>query len=133
MPALGLEPARFQIAYGVPWKGTIPQRVRIPPGKLSLQPVAIEADDGGNDKVRDGKETGAPRCTSASATGDNGGEQELVRAYAWIRCADAQGIAFLRHPIQLLYDEMYEACHEHVEKALARADELSRLHCANAP
>ena len=37
--------------YGVPWKGTIPQRVRIPPGKLSLQPVAIGADDGGNDIV----------------------------------------------------------------------------------
>ena len=51
-PALGLELGRFQIAYGVPWKGTIPQRVRIPPGKLSLQPVAIGADDGGNDIVR---------------------------------------------------------------------------------
>ena len=38
--------------YGVPWKGTVPQRVRIPPGKLSLQPVAIGADDGGNDIVR---------------------------------------------------------------------------------
>ena len=40
------------ITYGVPWKGTVPQRVRIPPGKLSLQPVAIGADDGGNDIVR---------------------------------------------------------------------------------
>ena len=39
-------------AYRVPWKGTVPQRVRIPPGKLSLQPVAIGADDGGNDIVR---------------------------------------------------------------------------------
>ena len=29
------------ITYRVPWKGTVPQRVRIPPGKLSLQPVAI--------------------------------------------------------------------------------------------
>ena len=38
--------------YRVPWKGTVPQRVRIPPGKLSLQPVAIGADDGGNDIVR---------------------------------------------------------------------------------
>ena len=42
----------FLITYGVPWKGTVPQRVRIPPGKLSLQPVAIGADDGGNDIVR---------------------------------------------------------------------------------
>ena len=42
----------IQDAYGVPWKGTVPQRVRIPPGKLSLQPVAIGADDGGNDIVR---------------------------------------------------------------------------------
>ena len=42
----------FHFAYGVPWKGTVPQRVRIPPGKLSLQPVAIGADDGGNDIVR---------------------------------------------------------------------------------
>ena len=40
------------ITYRVPWKGTVPQRVRIPPGKLSLQPVAIGADDGGNDIVR---------------------------------------------------------------------------------
>ena len=40
------------ITYGVPWKGTVPQRVRIPPGELSLQPVAIGADDGGNDIVR---------------------------------------------------------------------------------
>ena len=24
------------ITYCVPWKGTVPQRVRIPPGKLSL-------------------------------------------------------------------------------------------------
>ena len=36
----------------MPWKGTIPPRVRIPPGKLSLQPVAIGADDRGNDIVR---------------------------------------------------------------------------------
>ena len=43
---------KFLITYGVPWKGTVPQRVRIPPGKLSLQPVAIGADDGGNDIVR---------------------------------------------------------------------------------
>ena len=43
---------RLLITYGVPWKGTVPQRVRIPPGKLSLQPVAIGADDGGNDIVR---------------------------------------------------------------------------------
>ena len=42
----------FLITYRVPWKGTVPQRVRIPPGKLSLQPVAIGADDGGNDIVR---------------------------------------------------------------------------------
>ena len=42
----------FLITYGVPWKGTVPQRVRNPPGKLSLQPVAIGADDGGNDIVR---------------------------------------------------------------------------------
>ncbi len=28
---------------GVPWKGTQPQWVRIPPGNWSLQPVAIEA------------------------------------------------------------------------------------------
>ena len=41
-----------QATYRVPWKGTVPQRVRIPPGKLSLQPVAIGADDGGNDIVR---------------------------------------------------------------------------------
>ena len=40
------------ITYRVPWKGTVPQRVRIPPGELSLQPVAIGADDGGNDIVR---------------------------------------------------------------------------------
>ena len=40
------------ITYRVPWKGTVPQRVRIPPGKLSLQPVAIGAGDGGNDIVR---------------------------------------------------------------------------------
>ena len=50
--ALQLKPSRFLAAYGVPWKGTVPQRVRIPPGKLSLQPVAIGADDGGNDIVR---------------------------------------------------------------------------------
>ena len=43
---------RHLITYRVPWKGTVPQRVRIPPGKLSLQPVAIGADDGGNDIVR---------------------------------------------------------------------------------
>ena len=42
----------YLITYGVPWKGTVPQRVRNPPGKLSLQPVAIGADDGGNDIVR---------------------------------------------------------------------------------
>ena len=42
----------YQDKYRVPWKGTVPQRVRIPPGKLSLQPVAIGADDGGNDIVR---------------------------------------------------------------------------------
>ena len=42
----------YLITYRVPWKGTVPQRVRIPPGKLSLQPVAIGADDGGNDIVR---------------------------------------------------------------------------------
>ena len=42
----------FLITYRVPWKGTVSQRVRIPPGKLSLQPVAIGADDGGNDIVR---------------------------------------------------------------------------------
>ena len=45
-------PSSFLITYGVPWKGTVAQRVRIPPGKLSLQPVAIGADDGGNDIVR---------------------------------------------------------------------------------
>ena len=44
--------SHFLITYRVPWKGTVPQRVRIPPGKLSLQPVAIGADDGGNDIVR---------------------------------------------------------------------------------
>ena len=37
--------------HDAPWKSTIPQRVRIPPGKLSLQPAAIGADDGGNDIV----------------------------------------------------------------------------------
>ena len=37
---------RFPAAYGVPWKGTIPQRVRIPPGKLSNLSVAIGADNG---------------------------------------------------------------------------------------
>ena len=46
------EGVHYQIPYRVPWKGTVPQRVRIPPGKLSLQPVAIGADDGGNDIVR---------------------------------------------------------------------------------
>ena len=46
------QPKGFLITYRVPWKGTVPQRVRIPPGKLSLQPVAIGADDGGNDIVR---------------------------------------------------------------------------------
>ena len=46
------DPRAFLITYRVPWKGTVPQRVRIPPGKLSLQPVAIGADDGGNDIVR---------------------------------------------------------------------------------
>ena len=45
-------PSDFLITYRVPWKGTVPQRVRNPPGKLSLQPVAIGADDGGNDIVR---------------------------------------------------------------------------------
>ena len=46
------KPNSLLIPYGVPWKGTVAQRVRIPPGKLSLQPVAIGADDGGNDIVR---------------------------------------------------------------------------------
>ena len=50
-PAMS-RPRPHLITYGVPWKGTVPQRVRIPPGKLSLQPVAIGADDGGNDIVR---------------------------------------------------------------------------------
>ena len=55
-PAYSLQRPRrttsLLITYGVPWKGTVAQRVRIPPGKLSLQPVAIGADDGGNDIVR---------------------------------------------------------------------------------
>ena len=50
--AAGLNVKFILITYRVPWKGTVPQRVRIPPGKLSLQPVAIGADDGGNDIVR---------------------------------------------------------------------------------
>ena len=36
-----MAPKPYLITYRVPWKGTVPQRVRIPPGKLSLQPVAI--------------------------------------------------------------------------------------------
>ena len=47
-----LDERGYRSAYGVPWKGTVPQRVRIPPGKLSLQPVAIGADGRGNDIVR---------------------------------------------------------------------------------
>ena len=47
-----IEPIRLRSAYSVPWKGTIPQWVRIPLRKLSLQPVATGADDGGNDIVR---------------------------------------------------------------------------------
>ena len=40
-----------ETALDMPWKGTDPQRVQIPPGRLSFQPVAIGADDGGNDVV----------------------------------------------------------------------------------
>ena len=39
------------ITYGVR-KGTVSQRVRVSPGKTSLQSVAIGTDDGGNDIVR---------------------------------------------------------------------------------
>ena len=42
MPAPGF--GCFRFAYGVPWKGTVHQRVGIPPGKLSLPPVAIGAE-----------------------------------------------------------------------------------------
>ena len=45
LPALRSKRLRSLAAYGVPWKGTIPQRVRIPPGKLSLLTAAIGADD----------------------------------------------------------------------------------------
>ena len=50
--ALQSKSKRFLAAYGVPWKSTTPQRERIPPGELSLQPVAVGADDRSTDIVR---------------------------------------------------------------------------------
>ena len=50
--AFELDPCCFRIACGVPRKGTIPQRVRIPLGILPIHTVAIEEDDRGNDIVR---------------------------------------------------------------------------------
>ena len=42
--ALQSKSTRSVAAYAVLWKATIPPRVQIPPGKLSLQPVPIGAE-----------------------------------------------------------------------------------------
>ena len=45
----------------VPWEGTVPQRVRIPTGKLEFQSVATGEGDGDNDILRSTPTEGPPR------------------------------------------------------------------------